>query len=344
MLSYAFWNNKGGVGKTFLSFITSSEYANRHPESDVYVIDMCPQANLSETLLGGVSNSPGAISELIGCKPRKTVAGYVEARLNSPFKDVDDVGQYVTRPYDFNNKIPKNMYLVCGDYLLEVLSEAIRQTSQLSVPFDSWKTVMGWISDLKFSLNRASGERETVFFVDCNPSFAIYTQIALVASDDIVVPFTADDSSRRAIENVIALLYGIGDPHVAAYAKISFSNKAREYGVDLPKLHSFLSNRVTFYKKKPSRAFKAVSKSIKETMDSIHKTNRGVFSDSRVIPSKTFLEIPDYHSACIVAAVTGTPLHRLKAGPKNIGGERIQLNIGPLNDYRSALGKIVDKM
>lgn len=44
MAIYSFWNNKGGVGKSFLCFITASEYAFRHPESDVYVLDLCPQA------------------------------------------------------------------------------------------------------------------------------------------------------------------------------------------------------------------------------------------------------------------------------------------------------------
>jgi len=30
MSSYAFWNNKGGVGKSFLCFIAGCEYANWH--------------------------------------------------------------------------------------------------------------------------------------------------------------------------------------------------------------------------------------------------------------------------------------------------------------------------
>jgi cellulose biosynthesis protein BcsQ len=42
MSSYAFWNNKGGVGKSFLCFVAASEYAHRHPDTDVYVIDLCP--------------------------------------------------------------------------------------------------------------------------------------------------------------------------------------------------------------------------------------------------------------------------------------------------------------
>ncbi len=52
-MKYAFWNNKGGVGKTFLCFASACQYARRHPRTAVVVIDMCPQANVSEILLGG---------------------------------------------------------------------------------------------------------------------------------------------------------------------------------------------------------------------------------------------------------------------------------------------------
>ena len=50
MTAYAFWNNKGGVGKSFLSFVAATEYARTYPDTDVYVIDLCPQANISEML------------------------------------------------------------------------------------------------------------------------------------------------------------------------------------------------------------------------------------------------------------------------------------------------------
>ena len=52
-VKYAMWNNKGGVGKSFLTFTIACEYANKHKEKKVFVIDMCPQANVSEMLLGG---------------------------------------------------------------------------------------------------------------------------------------------------------------------------------------------------------------------------------------------------------------------------------------------------
>jgi len=345
MTAYAFWNNKGGVGKSFLGFIAACEYAHLYPGSDVYVLDLCPQANISETLLGGFPKGSKVMTDLLGRKPRCSIAGYLDARLSSPFRRLDDIDPYVCRPGNFNMAIPKNLSLVCGDNLLEVQSEAIRQTSQLAVPADSWKQVLLWIRDLATSLTTKSGDRPAIFVIDCNPSFAIFTQLALVAADHVVVPFTADDSSRRAVENVVTLLYGFTDaPDVAPYTKISFAKKAVEDGVPVPTLHTFVSNRVTKYEGKPSKAFNAMIKAMKATIDEIHRKHRNIFSTPRTKPSTNFLFVPDYHSASIVAASTGTPLHKLTAGPKEFGGERVQINPVPLNDYRDKLIEVVKRL
>ncbi|SNQ51662.1 Cellulose biosynthesis protein BcsQ [Frankia canadensis] len=344
MRSYAFWNNKGGVGKSFLCFIAACEYAHRNPDSDVYVIDLCPQGNVSETLLGGYQLSAAAIDDLVSRQPRATIAGYLEARLSSPFRMLDDVSSFVVRPSEVNKSIPENLLLICGDNLLEVLSEAIRQTSQLVVPVDAWRQVIEWVKDLTLALSARSGDRDSLFVIDCNPSFAIYTQLALAACQSVIVPFTADDSSRRAIQNVVALLYGIGDAHIATYARINFAKRAIEERVQVPKLHAFVSNRVTQYRGNASRAFAAVAQTIAQTLDDIYKRHRTLFTDPSKRPSDAFIEIPDYHGACIVASMTGTPLHRLYAGPRNIAGERVQLNSDPLDRYKSALGDFVDSL
>jgi cellulose biosynthesis protein BcsQ len=345
MTGYAFWNNKGGVGKSFLCFVAASEFAHRHPNTDVYVIDLCPQANASETLLGGYGKSANALKSLLGKSPRATIAGYLEQRLNSPFIMTGDVGAYVTEVSNYNASLPSNLYLVCGDNLLELLSEAIRQTSQLTIPTNAWKLVLSWVKDLMAALRERSGDRETLFILDCNPSFAIYTQLALVACDYVVVPFTADDSSRRAIENVVALLYGVADdPHASQYARISFAKRALEEGLNSPKLHTFISNRVTLYEGKPSKAFEVSNQRIKKTVSGIHKLRRSIFAIPSRKPTNSFIEIPDYHSACIVAATTGTPLHKLKPGPRQLDNERIQINAGPLKTYKEALEKLVDAL
>lgn len=340
MTAYAFWNNKGGVGKSFLSFVAATEYAHTYPDTDVYVIDLCPQANISETLLV----NPDVIHKLIGQTPRATVAGYLEARLNSPFRDIENVSPYVCYPRDFNRKLPENLRLVCGDNLLEILSEAIRQTSQLTIPVDAWKQVLSWIKDLTLTLRKKSSNRDALFIFDCNPSFAIYTQLALVAAENVIVPFTDDDSSRRAVENVVALLYGNGmsDPNIEAYARISFAKKAKEDKLDIPKLHTFVSNRVTRYSGKASRAFEAGSESIKETLDALHKKHRQIYATPKEVPSKSFIEIPDYHRACVIMTAKGIPLYNLRPGPHILRCKQVQLNPEPLDRYREALTKFVN--
>ena len=112
--------------------------------------------------------------------------------------------------------------------------------------------------------------------------------------------------------------------------------------MDIPKLHTFVSNRQTLYEGRPNNAFEAVSSVIKDTVDDIYAKHRTIFASPRQKPSEGFLEVPDYHGESIVAAMTGTPLHALKAGPRELGGERVQVNPLPLKKYRDALERVVD--
>jgi hypothetical protein len=51
---------------------------------------------------------------------------------------------------------------------------------------------------------------DVVDLVSCSSAWSssLYTQIALSSSDKLVLPVVADDSSRRAIQNAFALVYG----------------------------------------------------------------------------------------------------------------------------------------
>ena len=74
MAIYAIWNNKGGVGKSYLTFQVASEYAQQNPDKKVLVIDLCPQANSSSMLLGGMINGENALTDLHGTVPRTSIA------------------------------------------------------------------------------------------------------------------------------------------------------------------------------------------------------------------------------------------------------------------------------
>lgn len=63
--SYVVWNNKGGVGKSTITFHVASVYAENNPDRDVVVVDMCPQANVSMMLMGGGKEAEVKLQKLI---------------------------------------------------------------------------------------------------------------------------------------------------------------------------------------------------------------------------------------------------------------------------------------
>ena len=82
MRTYTFWNNKGGTGKTSLCFQCVLEYSLIHQDQRILVVDLCPQANLSELLLGGMeSNGAAHLDALYQSQPRKSIGGYFEERM-----------------------------------------------------------------------------------------------------------------------------------------------------------------------------------------------------------------------------------------------------------------------
>lgn len=198
---YAIWNNKGGVGKTFLSFIISSEYASKYPEKQVIIMDLCPQANVSEIVLGGNGNGARILSDMLSQQSRKTIGGYFDARIRNPHKPTGNEVDYLLSDLaKLNPNLPNNLHLVAGDPSLEIQAQAINQIGAQTLPVEGWANVHKWLIDLISGIK--SRFSNPVFFIDCNPSFAAYTELAILAAHRLTVPCTADGSSARAIDNI----------------------------------------------------------------------------------------------------------------------------------------------
>ncbi|MGK2372332.1 ParA family protein, partial [Klebsiella pneumoniae] len=95
MAIYAVWNNKGGVGKSYLTFQLASEYARQNPTKKVLVVDLCPQANSSSMLLGGMINGENTLNQIHSATQRKTISGYIEDRIRSPYIPTNTGSSYV---------------------------------------------------------------------------------------------------------------------------------------------------------------------------------------------------------------------------------------------------------
>ncbi|MEB3343427.1 ParA family protein [Okeania sp.] len=110
---YAFYNNKGGVGKTTLCSNASILYAEQNPEKQILVIDMCPQANISQFLLGGGKEGYDNNQKLQSAYSRRNVVGFVDWILkgNADFKSLNST--YKVRASLYNEHIPKKSVFNC---------------------------------------------------------------------------------------------------------------------------------------------------------------------------------------------------------------------------------------
>jgi chromosome partitioning protein len=335
-MRYAVWNNKGGVGKSFLSFVLGTEVAHRHPERQVILIDMCPQANLSEIVLGGNGQGAQKLQKILSTKNRKTIGGYFDARIDSPQKRTNNEDSYLLRAHDYNARISRNLWIVAGDPSLELQAQVISQIGGQTLPQESWKNVRNWLKDLVESCIVKIGSDETVtVFIDCNPSFAAYTELAMMAAERLLIPCSSDGSSARAIDNIGALLYGIGVSNT--YSDVDFKAMAKKFGMPLPLIHSVLLNRSTLYSKKASKAFGAMFDEIKRRAKKLQKTDPSRFV-SKVI---NFKVVPDNHSVAIVCSHLGKPLYSIKPGQYQVHDTNPQVNDEPLDRYKDAVNELL---
>lgn len=319
------WNNKGGTGKTSLAFQIICEYARQNTGKKILAIDVCPQANLSELLLGGLNQ--GGSDNLLkrqGTSPRATIGGYFQMRLPSPYTPpAFTAADYITTPSHYNNYIPSNIDLVCGDPLLELQANAISTLANNQIPgTNTWLAIINWLNDFLAPIEE---EYDVVFF-DANPSFSIYTQIAIAACRKIILPVMADDSSRRAIQNAFSLVYGLKLPS-EIYTRYAFAEKMKDAGKELPKVHMILKNRLTQYMG-PASAYATVLSSIDRDVEALLKSHPEIFTFNSV--GDGVVNVRDFQTTGVVSSARGCPFYTLTSGRLDILGQRVQVK----EDYR----------
>ena len=343
MATYAIWNNKGGVGKSYLTFQLACEYARTHPSERVLAVDLCPQANSSVMLLGGMDAGERSLDALSSRTPRKSISGYVEDRITSPYVNPNSGSGYLVQVASFNEHVPENLYLVPGDEQLEIQASRVLAATNPGPP-DAWRIVHTWVSDLIADVKQSWNIRDATVFLDCNPSFTIYTELALGAADRLIIPFSSDGASRRAVRALLALVYGISRQRGAQTSEY-FLNSQR-YRLPLPGIYCYVGNRLTQYISS-AKAFKAVVRAIGDEIWDVWGSTPNIFHvhpSGACIPSgrKAFetmfqAEIPDANTASVVSSSLGIPILALTAGIKSVAGRNVMVNQSQLDKQQPAV-------
>lgn len=329
--AYIVWNNKGGAGKTTLTFHLSAEYALNHADEEIVVLDMCPQANASSALLSNVNEfgdgnrGDDVLREMtkskVSCKDAsgtifpydKTVCGYLMAKIDKtgiPFTD------FLVHPATHNKFIPSNMYLLCGDHYLEVIAKRLEGERSLPPAIGGpWRVVTEFMKAFVGGVVASDHRRRNyTFFIDTNPSFSVYTELAVLAATRLIVPFNADDFSRTAVKSMLYLLYGIeiDNERQVKYEHLreyEFWYRAKQEGLVLPKIHLLINNKITPYRKGVAKAFGAKEKEISDHIQTVMREEPSRFVDHR--NSSIIRELNDFHTIAVQCLHLGCPLRNV---------------------------------
>lgn len=165
--------NKGGVGKTTILVNMAALYAKNHPKRQVLIIDCDPQGNATINM---------------GFFPDKFRNHVGHILLGE--KEIKDIAVQVNRHRDI-----ANLYLVPANF-------AHNQTAY---------SIIGDIA--KYSpplmLLDAAIKRDDFFntiFIDTPPSLELITGNAIMAADQLMIPFELEQFSIFGIENVLATI------------------------------------------------------------------------------------------------------------------------------------------
>jgi len=352
---YAFYNNKGGVGKTTLCCNALTLYAEKNPETQVLVIDMCPQANISQFLLGGGSIGYENNQKLQSAFTRRNIVGFMDWLLkgNSSFRRKPPT-TYKVEVFPYNNYISKNVYLIAGDSFLESLSLALSYAVINPANTKAWLEYMTAIKQLcNYEFDKDKYEKMVVF-IDCNPSFSIYTQMALVSSDKLVIPMMADFSSLEGIKGIFMLLFGkYPSAAVQQYADdvITFDKQVKSFNLKLPDIYRFVFNNFTI-KDGVATAFASIKTELikfcyeqfnefpslfatyKETLNSPEEWEKYYVSD-----------IKDFHTAGKVSASLGIPIFKLPSRTSYMmPNQEVKLPIGNYSQALTDVTSFVEKL
>jgi hypothetical protein len=226
--------------------------------------------------------------------------------------------------------------LVPGDEQLEIQASRVSSATNPGPP-DAWRIVHQWFSDLIAEIAQAWDRPYTVF-IDCNPSFTVYTEIALSAADRLIVPFTADGSSKRAVRALLALLYGVVRRPGAQQSQ--FFLNSNSFRMTVPEIYYYVGNRLT-QNIGAANAFRTVVNEIGDEIFRVWQANPGRFAihpngapppRSRGEFKRMFqAEIADANTASVVSGALGIPMHVLTAGAKNLVGKSVSVNQSQLD-------------
>ncbi len=182
----AFFNNKGGVGKTSLVYHLSWMFADLG--RSVLAADLDPQANLTSAFLDD--------EELELLWPEEGTHRSIFGAIEPLLRGIGDIS-----PGTETIEIDTRLHLLAGDLALARFEDELSQ--QWPSCMDGKERAFRVLSALwRILQNGARSTRADVIFVDLGPNLGAINRAALIGADYLAVPLTSDLFSLQGLRNL----------------------------------------------------------------------------------------------------------------------------------------------
>lgn len=292
-----FVNNKGGVGKTTLSYNVGVSLAKKGYKTAL--VDLDPQTNLSKMTLGEDFLETDLFGSYDG-NISKVLRGITDG-----LSDVDLTVKLTPTPKIQNlYLLPGSLYLsLYEDNLISAFGEAARGV----------KRGYTLTSAVDRFLNHKGLEDEIdVFIIDTSPTLGLLNRIILLGSDYFVVPMMPDRFSVQGIENLGNVLKKWKDEWKVS-AKALGGEIESQYLLSGEALFvGYIINSYNVYGKKPIKEHEAwidkIPQKVKEHLSDKHSRN-GLVEKSWSSPLSI---IQDYGQLVPLSQKTGQAIFNLE--------------------------------
>jgi len=323
MRTLAFFNNKGGVGKTTLLYHLAWMFADMGKR--VLVADFDPQANLTSMFL-----TESELEKL--WDPDNVQDQSVMAPLSPIIRGLGDIGSAPLQ------RIAPNIRLIPGDLNLSNFESNLSEA--WSKCLDRQEPAFRTTSSLYRISRQASEEfNADLALIDVGPNFGAINRAALICADAVIIPVAPDLFSIQGLRNL--------GPTLANWRREWKTRLAQNPAPDLPLPEAImrpLGYVVLQFGIRDSRPVTAYDRWARRIPSTFREKVLGVSADG---PATTEVDpnclglLKHYRSLMPMAMEARKPIFKLKPSDGAIGAHTNSVKDSE-NDFRRLATKILD--
>jgi len=318
----AFFNNKGGLGKTSLVYHLAWMFGDLGYR--ILAADLDPQANLS-----GMFLDENRLEELWqGCEGR-TIDGDIAPLF-------EGVGDIATEPHI--ETIGERIGLLAGDLALSKREDTL--STEWPKCLDEDPRAFRVMTAFSRLIQHAGSFQADIALIDVGPNLGAINRVALIASDHVVIPLAPDLFSLQGLRNV--------GPTLKKWRKDwrkRLEAKPGNLNVELPSGHMQPAGYVIMrHSVRLSRPVQAYARWIRQApstyMEYVLEGQKNRDSDNAADDERCLAHLKDYRSLMPMAQEARKPMFMLKPADGAIGAHQAAVS-ECYNDFKMLAERII---